>query len=174
MPREVTYKGVNKQGNSYTQYSDGSYAYKNVTPSKTFRVTGVSIVQIVPINFGFQVCNIFTSFSPKFFLTIFLVKSKLSTAKKPKTTTFSRVFHPKKSTIFSGNQSWIFGQKMKISNSVIFKRPLRSNAELELIWGERRARESGEKNQREEEEDERWQYQEALLESFVKSGFQWY
>ena len=30
----------------------------------------------------------------------------------------SRVFHPKKSTIFSGNQSWIFGQKMKISNSV--------------------------------------------------------
>ena len=62
--------------------------------------------------------NIFTSFSSKFFLTIFLVKSKLSTAKKSKTTTFSRVFHPKKSTIFSGNQSWIFGQKMKISNSV--------------------------------------------------------
>ena len=29
------------------------------------------------------------------FLTIFLVKSKLSTAKKSKTTTFSRVFHPK-------------------------------------------------------------------------------
>ena len=29
-------------------------------------------------------------------LTIFLVKSKLSTAKKSKTTTFSRVFHPKK------------------------------------------------------------------------------
>ena len=27
--------------------------------------------------------NIFTSFSPKFFLTLFLVKSKLSTAKKP-------------------------------------------------------------------------------------------
>ena len=58
--------------------------------------------------------NIFTSFSPNFF-TIFLVKSKLSTAKKSKTTTFSRVFHPKKkSTIFSGNQSWIFVQKMKI------------------------------------------------------------
>jgi len=31
------------------------------------------------------------------------VKSKLSTAKKSKTTTFSRIFHPKKSTIFSGN-----------------------------------------------------------------------
>ena len=62
--------------------------------------------------------NIFTSFSTKFLLTIFLVKSKLSTAKKSKTTTFSRVFHPKKSIIFSGNQTSIFGQKMKISNSV--------------------------------------------------------
>ena len=57
-----------------------------------------------------QNANIFTSLSPKFFLTIFLVKSKLSTAKKSKTTTFSRVFQPKKSTIFTGNQSWIFGQ----------------------------------------------------------------
>ena len=45
--------------------------------------------------------RVFTSFSPKFFLTIFLVKSKLSTAKRSKTTTFSRVFHPKqKSTSF--------------------------------------------------------------------------
>ena len=84
--------------------------------------------------------KIFTIFSPKFFLTIYLVKSKLSTAKKFKTTTFWRVFHPpkkstiflvksklstarksknttfsrvflfhpKKSTIISGNQSWIF------------------------------------------------------------------
>ena len=49
--------------------------------------------------------NIFTSFSPKIFLTIFLVKSKLSTAKKSKPRTFSRVFHSKKLTIFSGNQS---------------------------------------------------------------------
>jgi len=40
--------------------------------------------------------NIFKSFSSKIVLTIFLVKSKLSTAKKPKTTTFSRVFHQKK------------------------------------------------------------------------------
>ena len=39
--------------------------------------------------------NIFTSFSPNFFLTIFLVKSKLPTAKKSKTTTFSRVFQTK-------------------------------------------------------------------------------
>ena len=40
--------------------------------------------------------NIFTSFPPKIFLTIFLVKWKLSSAKKSKTTIFSRVFHPKK------------------------------------------------------------------------------
>ena len=38
----------------------------------------------------------FANFSPQIFLTIFLVKSKLSTAKKSKTTTFSRVFHPQK------------------------------------------------------------------------------
>ena len=63
--------------------------------------------------------NTFTSFHPKLFLTIFLVKSKLSTANKSKTTTVSRVFYPKKSTIFSANHSWIFGQKMKISNSVL-------------------------------------------------------
>ena len=36
----------------------------------------------------------FYEFSP-IFLIIFLVKSKLSTAKKCKTTTFSRVFHSK-------------------------------------------------------------------------------
>ena len=61
----------------------------------------------------------FTSFSLKEKSTFFLVKSKLSTAKKSKTTTFSRGFSPKeKSTIFSGNQSWIFGQKINISNSV--------------------------------------------------------
>ena len=41
------------------------------------------------------------TFSPKTFLTIFLVKSKLSTAKKSQTTTFSRVFHPKEFDIFS-------------------------------------------------------------------------
>ena len=45
--------------------------------------------------------NIFTSFLPKIILTIFLVKSKLSTAKESKTSTFSRVFHPKKNRQFS-------------------------------------------------------------------------
>ena len=36
------------------------------------------------------------SFHPNFFLTIFLVKLKLSTAKKSKITAFSRFFSPKK------------------------------------------------------------------------------
>ena len=59
--------------------------------------------EIKDVNNSYKVQNhnIFTSFSPKFFLTIFLVKSKLSTAKKPQTTTFSRVFHPKKIDNFS-------------------------------------------------------------------------
>ena len=51
-----------------------------------------------------QNSNIFTSFSPKLFLTIFLVKSKLSTAKKSKTAAFARVFAQNNST----NQSWIW------------------------------------------------------------------
>ena len=45
---------------------------------------------------------ILMSFSPKIFLTNFLVKSKLSTAKKSKTTTFSRVFPPKQNDKFLG------------------------------------------------------------------------
>ena len=40
-------------------------------------------------------------FNQNLFLTIFLVKSKLSTAKKSKTRTFSRVFHQKKIDNFS-------------------------------------------------------------------------
>ena len=54
-------------------------------------------------------------FHPNFFWTIFLVKSKLSTAKQSKTTTFSRVFHPKKNRQFSReikveflNKKWRF------------------------------------------------------------------
>ena len=68
--------------------------------------------------FNFEKTPTFLRVFTQIFLTIYLVKSKLSTAKESQTTTFSRVFHPKKSTIFPGNQSWIFGQKMKISNSV--------------------------------------------------------
>ena len=56
--------------------------------------------------------NILTNFSPKFFLTSFLVKSKLSTAKKSKTAVFSRVFTQNNSKIFHGKL------KMKILNSM--------------------------------------------------------
>ena len=58
--------------------------------------------------------NIFTSFSPNFFLTIFLVKSKLSRAKKSKTTIFSRVFHPKNRQFSREIKVEFFGQKMKV------------------------------------------------------------
>ena len=74
--------------------------------------------------------NIFTSFSPKFFLTIFLVKSKLSTVKQPKTTKFSRVFHPKRIDNFSRE---IFGQKIKISNSVVLLALLESKQFFSLF-----------------------------------------
>ena len=58
-----------------------------------------------------QIPNIFTSFSRNFFLTIFLVNSKLWTAKKSKTTTFSRVFHPKKIHNFLGKSKLNFWTK---------------------------------------------------------------
>ena len=48
----------------------------------------------------------FHEFFTQFFLTNFLVKSKLSTAKKSKTTTFSRFFHPKKIDNFLGKSKW--------------------------------------------------------------------
>ena len=61
----------------------------------------------------------FREFFAHIFLTIFLVKSKLSTAKKSKTAAFSQVFHPKQFDNFSREiKVEFFGQKMKISNSV--------------------------------------------------------
>ena len=63
--------------------------------------------------------NIFTSFSPQiFFWQFFSWNQSCQQLKSPKPQHFHEFFTPKKSTIFSGNQSWIFGQKMKISNSV--------------------------------------------------------
>ena len=52
--------------------------------------------------------NIFTSFSPKILLTIFLVKSKLSAAKKSKTEAFSWVFTENNSIIFLGKSKLNF------------------------------------------------------------------
>ena len=67
--------------------------------------------------------NIFTSFSPKFLWQFFSWNQSCQQLKSPKPQPFHEFFTPKKSTFFSGNQSWIFGQKMKISNSVNFKLP---------------------------------------------------
>ena len=68
--------------------------------------------------------NIFTSFSYKFFLTIFLVKSNVSTAKKAITTNFSRVYKAKKIDNFLGTSKLNFWTKMKILNSVSLLSPL--------------------------------------------------
>ena len=57
--------------------------------------------QIFVQKFNFDKTQTFSRVFHPIFLTIFLVKSKLSTAKKSKTTTFSRVFHPKKNRQFS-------------------------------------------------------------------------
>ena len=60
--------------------------------------------------------NILTSFSLKIFFDIWT--QSCQQLKCPNHNIFTS-FSPKKSTIFWGNQSWIFGQKTKISNSVI-------------------------------------------------------
>ena len=53
----------------------------------------------------------FHEFFTQKILTIFLVKSKLSTAKKSKTKTFSRVFHPQKIGNFLGKSKWNYWTK---------------------------------------------------------------
>ena len=60
----------------------------------------------------------FHEFLTQFFLTIFLVKSKLSTAIKSKNTTFSRVFHPKNRQFSREIKVEFLDKKMKILNSV--------------------------------------------------------
>ena len=59
----------------------------------------------------------FHEFFIQIFLKIFLVKWKLSIAKKSKTTTFSRVFHPPENGQFSRERKLEFLDKKKISNS---------------------------------------------------------
>ena len=63
---------------------------KNSILTKLYNFLGKSMLSTTK---KVQIPNIFTSFSPQIFLTIFLVKSKLSTAKKSKTAAFSRVFN---------------------------------------------------------------------------------
>ena len=55
--------------------------------------------------------NIFTSFSPNFFWQFFSWNQRCQQLKKPKTTTFSRVFHPKKFDNFLGKSKLNFWTK---------------------------------------------------------------
>ena len=65
-----------------------------------------------------QNSNFFTSFSPKFFFNNFSREIIVVHSQKAQNhNIFTGFSTQKKSTIFLGNQSWIFGQKMKISNS---------------------------------------------------------
>ena len=57
-------------------------------------------------------------FSQIFFWQFFSWNQSCQQLKSTKPQRFHEFFTPKNSTIFLGNQSWIFGQKMKISNSV--------------------------------------------------------
>ncbi len=66
----------------------------------TAAATHYSKSQIFVQKFNFDKTLTFSRVFHPIFLTIFLVKSKLSTAKMSKNTTFSRVFHPKKSRQF--------------------------------------------------------------------------
>ena len=58
-----------------------------------------------------NLANVYTIRKVFDFFFTFFVKSKLSTAKKSKTTTISRVFHPKKSTILLGKSKLDFCTK---------------------------------------------------------------
>ena len=57
-------------------------------------------------------------FHPNFFWQFFSWNQSCQQLKSPKPQHFHEFFTQNNSTIFSGNQSWIFGQKMKILNSV--------------------------------------------------------
>ena len=87
-PQEpITYHGLKKKRT--TKPSDGKFPFHTIRTVKFLSKTSI-----------LTKLQHFHEFFTPIFLTIFLVKSKLSTTKKSKTTTFSRIFHPKKSTIF--------------------------------------------------------------------------
>ena len=58
-----------------------------------------------------QPLNIFTSFSPKKFFDNFSREIKVVNSEKVQNHNIFTSFYAKKSTIFSGNQSWIFEQR---------------------------------------------------------------
>ena len=55
----------------------------------------------------------FTSFSPQFFWQFFSLNQSYQQPKSPKPQHFHEFFSQKKINIFSGNHSWIFGQKWR-------------------------------------------------------------
>ena len=73
------------------------------------RITLFEESNFCPKNQFWQNPNIFTSFSPKFFRQFFSWNQSCQQLNSPKPPHFHEFFTQKKSTIFSGNQSWIFG-----------------------------------------------------------------
>ena len=91
--------------------------------SFVFTFSHYSKSQILVQKFKFDKTPTFSRvFHPNFFFWQFFSwnQSCQQLKKVPNHNIFTS-FSPKKSTIFTGNQSWIYGQKMKISNSVCFK-----------------------------------------------------
>ena len=91
---------------------------KNILKKSQSRISAVCLLrthywknQIFVHKFNSKFSQVF---HPNFFWQFFSWNQNCQQLKSPK----PQHFHPIKSTIFSGNQSWIFWQKMKISNSV--------------------------------------------------------
>ena len=75
--------------------------------------------QIFVQKFNFDKATTFSRvFHPKNFWQFFSWNQSCQQLKSPKPQHFHEFFTQIGSTIFSGNQSWIFGQKLKILNSV--------------------------------------------------------
>ena len=92
--------------------SSQSSSLRTLTLQRFVSYAHYSKSQIFVQKFNFDKPPTFSRvFHPKLFLAIFLVKSKLSTAKKSKTTTFSRVFHPQKIDNFLGKSKLNFWTK---------------------------------------------------------------
>ena len=84
-------------------------------------------------NFNLTKPQQFHEFFIQIFLTIFLVKSKLLTAKKSKTTTISRVFHPKKIDNFLGKSKLNFWTKNEDFGTVWFSKAILSRWMCEAL-----------------------------------------
>ena len=79
------------------------FLYNNSILTKLYNFLGKQLKSANPHHFY--------AFLTQIFFDNFFVKSKLSTAKKSKTTTFSRVFHPKKIVNFLGKSKLNFRTK---------------------------------------------------------------